>query len=139
MFPNYTRLKELAPAITKVSYELSEELEMMLELVGSAARPRIEHPDAPSREPTVEEQPQSQFTTIEQVTVLQDQLSTMMEMLKRMAGPPHTSEIPPVTKAPLAADAPPAVEIPPAVKILPSETVQTHYATPTSRHLILVN
>ncbi|KAL2491221.1 Retrotrans gag domain-containing protein [Abeliophyllum distichum] len=33
----------------------------------------------------------------------------------------------------------PAVEIPPAVEILPSETVQTHDATPTSRHSIPVN
>ncbi|KAL2512355.1 Retrotrans gag domain-containing protein [Abeliophyllum distichum] len=57
----------------------------------------------------------------------------MMEMLQRMAGPPHTLEAPP------AADAPPVVEIPPAVEILPSETVQTHELTPTSRHSIPVN
>ncbi|KAL2527581.1 Uncharacterized protein Adt_12635 [Abeliophyllum distichum] len=102
-------------------------------------RPRIEHPDAPSQDPTAEEQPQLQFATIEQVTVLQDQLSIMMEMLRRMAGPPHTSEVPPAAEAPPTADAPPAVEIPLAVEILPSETVQTHDVTLTSRHSIPVN
>ncbi|KAL2464948.1 Uncharacterized protein Adt_40799 [Abeliophyllum distichum] len=96
-------------------------------------RPRIEHPDAPSQETAAEEQPPLQFTTVQQVTVLQDQLSTMMKMLQRMAGPPYTSETLP------AADAPPVVEIPPAIEILPSEIVQTHELTPTSRHSIPVN
>ncbi|KAL2505506.1 Uncharacterized protein Adt_21127 [Abeliophyllum distichum] len=85
------------------------------------------------------EQPQSQFATVEQVIVLQDQLSTMMEMLSRMVGPPHASEPPPAAEAPPVADAPPAVEIPPTIEILPSETVQMHDAMPTSRHSIPVN
>ncbi|KAL2532766.1 hypothetical protein Adt_06117 [Abeliophyllum distichum] len=85
------------------------------------------------------EQPQTQFATVEQVTVLQNQLSTMMEMLSRMASQSHASEAPPAVEVPLAADAPPAMEIPPAVEVLPSETVQTHDATPTSRHSIPVN
>ncbi|KAL2470612.1 Uncharacterized protein Adt_38748 [Abeliophyllum distichum] len=102
-------------------------------------RLKIEHPDAPSQEPTVEDQPQLQFETVEQVIVLQDQLSTMMEMLRRMADPPHTSEVSPAAEAPPAEDALPAMEIPPAVEILPSETVQTHDLTPTSRHSIPVN
>ncbi|KAL2531805.1 Retrotrans gag domain-containing protein [Abeliophyllum distichum] len=83
-----------------------------------------------------EGQPQAQFATVEQVTILQNQLSTMMEMLSRMASQTHASEIPPAAEAPPAADPPPAMEIPPAVEIPPSETVQTHDATPTSRHLI---
>ncbi|KAL2542831.1 hypothetical protein Adt_03809 [Abeliophyllum distichum] len=98
-------------------------------------RPRIEHPDAPSQETAVEEQPPLQFATVQQVTVLQDQLSTMMEMLQRMAGPPHTSEAPLAAEAPPAANALPVVEIPLAVEILLSETVQTHELTPTSRQL----
>ncbi|KAL2497140.1 Uncharacterized protein Adt_22690 [Abeliophyllum distichum] len=48
-------------------------------------RPRVEHPDAPSQEPSAGEQPPLQFATVQQVTVLQDQLSTMMEMLRKMA------------------------------------------------------
>ncbi|KAL2512244.1 hypothetical protein Adt_17844 [Abeliophyllum distichum] len=59
----------------------------------------------------------------------------MMEMLRRIAGPPHT----PAAEAPPTADAPLAVEIPPVVEILPSETVQTYDAKPTSRHSIPVN
>ncbi|KAL2519402.1 Retrotrans gag domain-containing protein [Abeliophyllum distichum] len=76
-------------------------------------RPRIEHPDAPSQEPTAEEQTQSQFTTVEQV--------------------------PPAAEAPPVADAPPSCRNPPAVEIPPSETVQMHDATPTSRHSMPVN
>ncbi|KAL2505524.1 Uncharacterized protein Adt_21145 [Abeliophyllum distichum] len=102
-------------------------------------RPRIEQLDAHPLENTGEEQPPLQFATVEQITILQNQMSTMMEMLRRMAGQPHASEVPPAAEAPLAADAPPALEIPPAVEILPSETVQTHDATPTSRHSIPVN
>ncbi|KAL2512316.1 Uncharacterized protein Adt_17916 [Abeliophyllum distichum] len=63
----------------------------------------------------------------------------MMEMLRRMAGLPHTSEVPPATEALPAVDAPPTVEIFPTVEILPSETVQTNDFTPTSRHSIPVN
>ncbi|KAL2532028.1 Uncharacterized protein Adt_05379 [Abeliophyllum distichum] len=55
-------------------------------------RPRIEHPEAPLQEPMAEGQPQAQFATVEQVTILQNQLSTMMEMLSRMASQPHASE-----------------------------------------------
>ncbi|KAL2480353.1 Uncharacterized protein Adt_33319 [Abeliophyllum distichum] len=102
-------------------------------------RPRIEHSDAHLQEPMAEEQPQTQFTTVEQVAVLQNQLSTVMEMLSRMASQPHASEVPPAAEVLLAADAPPAMEIPPTVEVLPSETVQTHDATPTSRHSIPVN
>ncbi|KAL2453075.1 Uncharacterized protein Adt_45812 [Abeliophyllum distichum] len=102
-------------------------------------RPRTEHSDAPLQEPMAEEQPQAQFATVEQVTVLQNQLSTMMEMLSRMASQPHASEATPAVEVPLAGDALPAMEIPPAVEVLPSETVQTHDATPTSRHSIPVN
>ncbi|KAL2474572.1 Uncharacterized protein Adt_35308 [Abeliophyllum distichum] len=97
-------------------------------------RPRIEHSDAPLQEPMAEEKPQTQFVTVEQVTVLQNQLSTMMEMLSRMASQPHASEAPPTVEVPLAGDALLAMEILPAVEVLPSETVQTHDATPTSRH-----
>ncbi|KAL2499950.1 Uncharacterized protein Adt_25500 [Abeliophyllum distichum] len=102
-------------------------------------RPRIEHSDAPLQEPMAEEQPQTQFATVEQVAVLQNQLSTMMEMLSRMARQPHTSEAPSAVEVPLAADASPAMEILPAVEVLPSETVQTHDSTPSSRHSIPVN
>ncbi|KAL2543456.1 Uncharacterized protein Adt_04434 [Abeliophyllum distichum] len=63
-------------------------------------RPRIEHPDAPLQEPMAEGQPQAQFATVEQVTILQNQLSAMMEMLSRMASQPHASEIPPAAEAP---------------------------------------
>ncbi|KAL2486722.1 Uncharacterized protein Adt_31478 [Abeliophyllum distichum] len=61
-------------------------------------RPRTEYSDATLQEPMAEEQPQAQFATVEQVTVLQNQLSTMMEMLSRMASQPHASEAPPAVE-----------------------------------------
>ncbi|KAL2461914.1 Uncharacterized protein Adt_45334 [Abeliophyllum distichum] len=79
------------------------------------------------------EQPQTQFATVEQVTVLQNQLSTMMEMLSRMASQPHASETPPAVEVPRAGDAPPAMEIPPAVEVLPSETVEEAIARRKNR------
>ncbi|KAL2489095.1 Uncharacterized protein Fot_42387 [Forsythia ovata] len=88
-------------------------------------RPRIEHPDAPSQEMAEEQQHPSQFATIEQVTILQNQMSTIMEMLQRMTAPPHTSEAPPSVEPP-ATEPQPDIEVPPAAKILPNETMQTH-------------
>ncbi|KAL2471197.1 hypothetical protein Adt_39333 [Abeliophyllum distichum] len=95
--------------------------------------PRIEHPDAPSQETTEEQQPPLQFATIQQVTILQDQMSTIMEMLQRMTTSFYTPEAPPAEEAPLAAEVPPAVDIP------PSEATQTHEMTSTSRHSIPAN
>ncbi|KAL2549435.1 hypothetical protein Fot_10965 [Forsythia ovata] len=61
-------------------------------------RPRIEHPNAPSQEMTEEQQLSSQFATVEQVTILQNQMSTIMEMLQRVTALPHTSEVPPTAE-----------------------------------------
>ncbi|KAL2527757.1 hypothetical protein Adt_12811 [Abeliophyllum distichum] len=107
--------------------------------VRTRGRPRIEHPDAPLQETTAEEQPLLQIATVPQVTILQDQMSTIIEMLQRMAAPPRTLEMPSVAEAPPVAKVPPAAEILLAVEILPSETVQTHELTSTSRHSIPVN
>ncbi|KAL2488895.1 hypothetical protein Fot_42187 [Forsythia ovata] len=102
-------------------------------------RPRIEHPDAPSQDMAEEQQPPLQFATVQQVTILQDQMLTIMEMLQRMTAPPYTSEVPPTTVIPSAAKAPLATEFPLTDEILPSETIQTHETTSTSRHLIPLN
>ncbi|KAL2453072.1 Retrotrans gag domain-containing protein [Abeliophyllum distichum] len=96
-------------------------------------RPRIEHPDAPSLENKEDEQPPLQFTTVQQVTILQNQMSTIMEMLQRMTGPPHAPRATPVEEAPQALEVPPAADIP------PSETIHMNEMTPTSHHLIPVN
>ncbi|KAL2491732.1 hypothetical protein Adt_27360 [Abeliophyllum distichum] len=102
-------------------------------------RPRIEHPGAPSQEIAAEEQPPLQFATVQQVTILQDQMSNIMEMLQRMAAPPRTSKVPPAAEVLPVTEAPPTAEISLAVEILQSETIQTHEMTSTSRHSIPVN
>ncbi|KAL2523183.1 Uncharacterized protein Fot_27106 [Forsythia ovata] len=97
-------------------------------------RPRIEHVETSQPEIAAGEEHLPQFATIQQVTALQDQMSTILEMLQRIAPPPHTSEVPPlVNEVPPPTEIPPAAEIPPAVEIPPSETVQTHEITSTSR------
>ncbi|KAL2550121.1 hypothetical protein Fot_11651 [Forsythia ovata] len=102
-------------------------------------RPRIEHPETLPPETTAEKQPPLQFATIQQVTVLQDQMSAIIEMLQRIASQPRTLEAPPANEVPPTTEVLPAVEIPPAVEILPSETIQTHEMTSTSCHSIPVN
>ncbi|KAL2559001.1 hypothetical protein Fot_03740 [Forsythia ovata] len=74
----------------------------------------IEHPETPPPETTTEEQPPSQFATIQQVTILQDQMFTIMEMLKRTVDQPRTSEAPPANEVLPTTEVPPAAEIPPA-------------------------
>ncbi|KAL2517341.1 Uncharacterized protein Adt_13588 [Abeliophyllum distichum] len=95
--------------------------------------PRIEHPDAPSQEKAEEQLSLLQFATVQQVTVLQNQISTIMEMLQRMTAPLHVSKATPAEEAPLAAEVPPAVEVP------PSEATHMHEMTSTSRHSIPAN
>ncbi|KAL2483165.1 hypothetical protein Fot_44609 [Forsythia ovata] len=103
-------------------------------------RPRIEHTETPPPEATAEEEHPPQFATIQQVTVLQDQMSTIMEMLQRIVPQPRTSEAPPpANEVPPTTEIQPAAEIPPAVEIPPSETIQTHEMTSTSRPSIPVN
>ncbi|KAL2533521.1 Uncharacterized protein Adt_06872 [Abeliophyllum distichum] len=102
-------------------------------------RPRIEHPDAPSQEMAEEQQPPSQFATVKQATIFQNQMSTIMEMLQRMTAPPHTLEVPSTIEVSPATEPQPVVKVPPAVKILPTETIQTHEMTSTCRHSIPVN
>ncbi|KAL2559098.1 hypothetical protein Fot_03837 [Forsythia ovata] len=97
-------------------------------------KPRIEHTETPPPEVAAEEEHPPQFATIQQVTVLQDQMSTIMEMLQRIVPQPRTSEAPPP-----ANEVPPPTKIPPAVEIPPSETIQTHEMTSTSRPSIPVN
>ncbi|KAL2474928.1 Uncharacterized protein Adt_35664 [Abeliophyllum distichum] len=99
----------------------------------------IELPDTPSQEMAEEQQPPSQFAVVEQVTILQNQMSTIMEMLQRMTAPLHTSEVPPAAEVPPAMKSQPAVEVLPAVEILPIETIQTHEMTSTSCHSIPIN
>ncbi|KAL2505744.1 Uncharacterized protein Adt_21365 [Abeliophyllum distichum] len=96
-------------------------------------RPRIEQSDAPPLENTGEEQPPLQFATVEQITILQNQMSTIMGMLQGMAGPSH------VQQTMLAEEAPQAPEVPPAVEVPPSETTHVNEMTPTSHHLIPTN
>ncbi|KAL2454773.1 hypothetical protein Adt_47727 [Abeliophyllum distichum] len=93
-------------------------------------RPRIEHPDAPSQENTEEKQPPLQFATVQQVTILQNLMSTIMEMLQMMTGPPHAPQATPAEEAP---------EVPPAVEIPPSETTHMNEMTHSSHHLIPAN
>ncbi|KAL2491127.1 hypothetical protein Adt_26755 [Abeliophyllum distichum] len=102
-------------------------------------RPRIEHSNAPSQEMAEEEQPPSQFAIVEQVTILQNQMSTIMEMLQRMTAPPHILEVPSAVEVPPAIESQPTVEVLPTVEILPTKTIQTHEMTYTSRHSIPVN
>ncbi|KAL2544224.1 Uncharacterized protein Fot_13457 [Forsythia ovata] len=98
-----------------------------------SGKPRIEHTETPPPETTAEEHP-PQFPTIQQVTVLQVQMSTIMEMLQRIVPQPRTSKAPPpANEVPPTTEIPPAAEIPPAVEIPPSETIQTHEMTSTSR------
>ncbi|KAL2552904.1 uncharacterized protein Fot_06523 [Forsythia ovata] len=101
--------------------------------------PRIEHPDASSQKTLEEQQPPLQFAIVQQVTILQDQMSTIMEILQRMTAPSPTSEVPPAIEISLAVEAPPALEVPPAVENLPFETIQTHKMTSTNCHSISVN
>ncbi|KAL2529277.1 hypothetical protein Fot_21878 [Forsythia ovata] len=97
-------------------------------------RPRIEHTETPPPETTAEEEYPLQFATIQQVTVLQDQMSTIMEMLQRIVPQPRTSEAPPpANEVPPTTEIPPAAEILPVLEIPPSETIQTHEMTSTSR------
>ncbi|KAL2544424.1 hypothetical protein Fot_13657 [Forsythia ovata] len=84
-------------------------------------RSRIDHQDTPLREAAEEEQHPLQFTTVHQFTALQDQMTTIMNMLQRVI-------------APL-----PAAEIPPAFEIPPYETMQTHEMTSTSCYTIPAN
>ncbi|KAL2480169.1 Retrotrans gag domain-containing protein [Abeliophyllum distichum] len=93
-------------------------------------RPRIEQPDAPPLENAGEEQPPLQFATVEQIAILQNQMSTIMEMLQGMAGQSHVQQATPAEAAPQAPEVPPAVEVP------SSETVNVNEMTPTSHHLI---
>ncbi|KAL2532365.1 Ribonuclease H [Abeliophyllum distichum] len=96
-------------------------------------RPRIEQPDAPPLENAGEEQPPLQFATVEQIAILQNQMSTIMEMLQGMAGPSHVQQATPAEEALQAPEVPPAVEVP------PSETTHVNEMTPTSHHLIPTN
>ncbi|KAL2534198.1 Uncharacterized protein Adt_07549 [Abeliophyllum distichum] len=94
---------------------------------------RIEQSDAPPLENTGGEQPPLQFATIEQITVLQNQMSTIMGMLQGMAGSSRAQQTTPAEDAPQAPEAPPAVEVP------PSETTHVNEMTPNSHHLIPIN
>ncbi|KAL2518799.1 Uncharacterized protein Adt_15046 [Abeliophyllum distichum] len=96
-------------------------------------RPRIEQPDAPPLENTGEEQPPLQFATVEQIAILQNQMSTIMEMLQGMAGHSHEQQATPAEEAPRAPEAAPAVEV------LPSETIHVNEMTSTSHHQIPTN
>ncbi|KAL2550918.1 hypothetical protein Fot_12448 [Forsythia ovata] len=86
-----------------------------------------------------EQQPPLQFATIQQVTILPDQMSTITEMLQRMTALPPISKIPLAAEVPPVAEAPPTAEVLLAVKILPSKTIQTLEMTSTIRHSIPVN
>ncbi|KAL2535168.1 hypothetical protein Adt_08519 [Abeliophyllum distichum] len=94
---------------------------------------RIEQSDAPPLENAGGEQPPLQFATIEQITVLQNQMSTIMGMLQGMAGSSRAQQTTPAENAPQAPEASPAVEVP------PSETTHVNEMTPTSHHLIPTN
>ncbi|KAL2480585.1 Uncharacterized protein Adt_33551 [Abeliophyllum distichum] len=96
-------------------------------------KPRIEHPDALSRETAEEQQPLLQFVTVQQVIVLQNQMSTILEMLQRMTDPSRAPEATPAEEALLDAEVPPAVEVP------PSENTHMHEMTSTSHHSIPAN
>ncbi|KAL2501362.1 hypothetical protein Fot_35210 [Forsythia ovata] len=102
-------------------------------------RHSIENPDAPLQEAVEEQKPLLQFATIQQVTILQDQMSTIMEILQRMTALPYTSEVPLTTEVPPAVVALPIAEVLSAVKILPSETIQTHQMISTSCYSIPAN
>ncbi|KAL2469643.1 Ribonuclease H [Abeliophyllum distichum] len=98
-------------------------------------RPRIEQPDAPhlKNASPLEEQPPLQFATVEQIAILQNQMSTIMEMLQEMTGPSHVQQATPTEEVPQAPEAPPTVDVP------PSKTTHMNEMTPTSHHLILAN
>ncbi|KAL2522102.1 hypothetical protein Fot_26025 [Forsythia ovata] len=103
-------------------------------------RPRIEHTETSQPKIAAGEEHLPQFSTIQQVTSLQDQMSTIMEMLQRIVPQPRTSEAPPpANEVPPPTEIPPAAEIPPAVEIPPSETIQTHEITSTSRPSIPID
>ncbi|KAL2552401.1 hypothetical protein Fot_06020 [Forsythia ovata] len=81
-------------------------------------RPMIDHQDALLQETEEEQHPPLQFAIVQQFTTLQDQMTTIRNMLQRVTAPP------------------PAAEIPPPVEIPPSETMQTQEMTSTSRYSI---
>ncbi|KAL2493308.1 hypothetical protein Adt_02244 [Abeliophyllum distichum] len=70
--------------------------------------------------------------TIEQITVLQNQMSTIMGMLQGMAGSSRAQQ---TTRRGCSA----APEAPPAVEVPPSETTHVNEMTPSSHHLIPIN
>ncbi|KAL2549205.1 uncharacterized protein Fot_10735 [Forsythia ovata] len=102
-------------------------------------RPRIEHPDAPLQEMEEEQQPPLQIATVQHVTILQNQMSTIIEMLQRITAPNHTSEVPSAPETPLTAEPPVTTEVSPAAEIPSSENMQAHETTSTSHYSIPAN
>ncbi|KAL2480747.1 Uncharacterized protein Adt_33713 [Abeliophyllum distichum] len=60
-------------------------------------------------------------------------MSTIMEILQRMTGPPHAPQATPAEEVPQVPEAESAVDVP------PSETTDMNETTPTSHHLIPAN
>ncbi|KAL2532159.1 hypothetical protein Adt_05510 [Abeliophyllum distichum] len=98
-------------------------------------RPVIDHQDEPTLEAGEEQNTSLPFTTIQKFTTLQDQKTTIMNMLQRVPAQPTTTEIPQTAEVKI----PPVVEIPPAVEVPPSETMQMQEMTSTSRNSLPAN
>ncbi|KAL2457876.1 Uncharacterized protein Adt_46171 [Abeliophyllum distichum] len=81
----------------------------------------IDHQDEPTLEAGEEQNTSLPFTTIQQFTALQDQMTTIMNMLQRVPAQPTMTEIPQTVEVKI----PPVVKIPPAVEVPPSQTMQT--------------